>query len=85
MSREETIWEALGISKARVKELWDLAKKVRASYDTVSEIIRDIENRKDLVLVEKLALLYAFGYTAAREEVLNDLMRTVMGGIDQCA
>jgi len=85
MSKKDNLWEALGISKKREEELWDLSRKLIANYNTVTEIIKEVESKTDLTLTEKLALLYALGHTIAKAEVLNDLIRTAMGGINQCA
>lgn len=85
MREEDNLWKALNIPEKRVRELWDLNKKLVANYNTVAEIIKDVECKTDLTLTEKLALLYALGQAVAKMEVLNDLMKVAMGGINQCA
>ena len=85
MSGEETLWEALDVSKERVRELWRLWNKLYRKHSEVSEIIKKLEHKDDLTTMEKLALMFAVGYALGMERAVYELRILLEAGEAKCA
>ena len=59
------LYRALGISDERVDYVEDLLAQAIESYDTVSEVLKELARHTELSTIEKLFAAYLLGYRVA--------------------
>lgn len=91
MSNEELkklnvrLTDMLGIKPEREKELDEIIQSISRGerYDRISLTLRDIKDRENMTLLEKLYVCYAFGAVQGKlsaQAPLEEMLKGILGG-----